>query len=110
MLLGNTLNADDVFQDWAIANLLQDDSIANGEYGYKSIQELPAFMMANTISCDSDSSFDSTVHQYGVDYIELNCDGAYQITFPDRRIPRLSPLILIREISISGPIKGIKAI
>lgn len=89
---GNTLNADDVFQDWAITNLLQDDSIANGEYGYKSIQELPAFMMANTISCDSDSSFDSTVHQYGVDYIELNCDGAYQITFSGQAHTAIVPV------------------
>lgn len=89
---GNPLNADDVFQDWAIANLLQNGSIGNGRYGYKSIQELPAFMMADTIPCGSNLPIDLTVHQYGVDYLKLDCDGTYQITFSGQENTQIVPV------------------
>ena len=89
---GKALNGDDIFQDWAIANLLQNLSIGNGEYGYKSIMEMPAFSMANTITCGVDSPLDASVHQYGVDYIALNCTGAYQLIFNGQEKVQIVPV------------------
>ena len=36
---GKTLTAEDVFADWAVANFLNDSSMAQGQYGYKSYAE-----------------------------------------------------------------------
>ena len=79
--LGESINADDLFADWAVANWLQDDSVADGRYDYKIDYTVPSFSPAKDVrSCPA--TIEGTVHQYGVDYIRLACgEGTYTLDF-----------------------------
>lgn len=74
------LTADDVFADWALANLLQDAKIADGRYSYKSYDPSSVAMDQTISSCQTEWN-SSTVHQYGTDYIPLTCSSDYTIEF-----------------------------
>ena len=56
----------DVFRDWVIANLVQDPSIAQGQYGYRRPPEGRPRVMDLTSSVQ-----DGSVGQYGTDYYRL---------------------------------------
>ncbi len=67
---GFDITSDDVFQDWLIANYLNDPSLADGRYLYEGID------LYDTVAVDHShrhypDSRSSTVHQYAADYIEL---------------------------------------
>lgn len=87
---GSISLGDQVFQNWTIANYLQDTEIENGVFGYGDFQNLPPFFSTEEIDCGSDW-VERTVSQYGTDYIELNCSGDFQIEFEaDRTVDLLS--------------------
>jgi hypothetical protein len=67
--------ADRVFQNWTIANYLQDSS---GIYSYEGYTGLPVFYSSDELSCDG-NWYESTVNQYGTDYIQIQCDGDYSV-------------------------------
>ncbi|MGV8025195.1 MAG: hypothetical protein AB2L18_01400 [Anaerolineaceae bacterium] len=75
------LTGDDVFQDWTIANLLQDSSLGNGEFGYQSIPDLSNFRVDGSIDCTSTIENPFSVHQYGVDYFDVDCDHPFSLQF-----------------------------
>ena len=67
---GFDVTSTDVFQDWLIANYLNDTSLGDGRYGYRDIE------LYDTVALDQShrrypDSRSSTVHQYAADYIEL---------------------------------------
>lgn len=76
---GQSVTADDVFVDWTVANYLQDNSVADGRFGYKNYKEAPQTTDTQVIrSCPSQWE-NASVKQYGVDYIRLDCGtGTYQ--------------------------------
>lgn len=79
---GNALiNGDDVFQDWTIANLLQDGSLDTGEYGYKSFPQISRFRVDGSIDCTTLIENPFSVHQYGVDYFDVSCDSPFSLQF-----------------------------
>ena len=88
--LGESINADDLFADWAIANWLQDTSIGDGRYGYKIDYTVPMFSPTNTVD-DCTSPLRDSVHQYGVDYIEIKCKGTHVLTFKGDTVVALFP-------------------
>ncbi|MDK2981314.1 MAG: immune inhibitor [Chloroflexota bacterium] len=67
--------ADQVFQNWSIANYLQE---ADGIYSYKEYPMMLPFYTSEALDCDG-NWYDRTVSQYGTDYIQVNCEGEYQI-------------------------------
>ncbi len=67
--LGTGMTHQDFFADWVIANLLDDPTIADGRYGYRDIDP-PSFSIDTTYS-SFPASGETTVSQYGTDYIEL---------------------------------------
>jgi len=69
---------DTVFQDFTLANFLQDTSVGDGQYGYESYDTVPAFFPTETITCGSES-IQRTVSQFGTDYIKVDCDREYTI-------------------------------
>jgi len=76
-----TGGADDLFADWTVANYLNDPSFASGRYAYHSYASVPDFSAGETVeSCDGEPQL-RTVHQYGADYIEVNCPGTVEFTF-----------------------------
>jgi hypothetical protein len=88
---GEPILADDVFVDWALTNYLQDQRIDDGRYDYYSYTPTMRSSVTNT---DSDCAVDwhaSSVTQYGVDLIELNCSGQKTLEFDGANLVNLIP-------------------
>jgi hypothetical protein len=69
---GLTETFDEVFEDWLVANLLDDASVRDGRYAHDGIDHHAT--VAQTLRPDGEAAGQS-VHQYGADYIELQGDG-----------------------------------
>ncbi len=80
--IGAGETADDLFADWAVANWLQDTTVGDGRYGYKTpgYTTQPWFRPQHEVKKCPDEGSD-TVHQYGVDYIKITCQGDYTLHF-----------------------------
>jgi immune inhibitor A len=87
---GQTLTAEDVFADWAVANFLNDSSLAQGQYGYQSYTE-KAPSPTDTISDCPTGLISASVHQFGTRYIELTCHGNVTINFSGSQHVSLVP-------------------
>jgi hypothetical protein len=75
------ITGDDFFQDWSIANFIQDDSVGDGRYSYPNYSNAPRASETETISTCPLSASTRTVNQYGVDYIRITCQGTYTLHF-----------------------------
>ncbi len=87
---GQPMGADDVFADWAAAMLLQDPSVGDGRYSFESYKGAPEPTLTETVSQCPGSSGPRSVSQYGVDYIRIDCEGDYTLSFDgDTLVPVL---------------------
>ena len=77
--LGTGMTHIDLFANWTIANLLDDPSIYNGQYGYESINPPDFTLDARLGPSDYPLARETTVNQYATDYIHL--DGDRPLTF-----------------------------
>ena len=87
---GKQVTADSLFADWAVANYLQNPQIDDGRYAYQNFPKAPR--THDTLSRKSCpfSNLDEQVHQYGVDYIDITCQGQYILHFKgDSSVPLL---------------------
>ena len=85
-----TLTAEDVFADWAVANFLNDSSLAQGQYGYQGFAEkVPG--PTDTISDCPTGPISANVHQFGTRYIEITCQGNLTINFTGSQHVSLVP-------------------
>ncbi len=78
---GQVVTADDLYLDWAIALLLQDSRVEDGRYAiriYPGAIVLPGGDAFNR--CPSEAQ-QFSVNQYGVDYVGLQCEGEYTLSF-----------------------------
>jgi hypothetical protein len=78
---GKIVTADDVFADWVVAMFMKDATIGDGRYTYYNYPDSPvpgATMEINKCPLDWKQS---TVKQYGVDYIEIKCPGKINLNF-----------------------------
>jgi len=72
-LSGGIIGADDVVIDWFLAFFLQDKRLGDGRYALKNYPGAPRPRATETLrACTSDFNT-RDVHQYGVDYIRLDC-------------------------------------
>ena len=67
-----------VFQNWTIANILQDPELENGIYAYRKGSSVPSFYSPETLECETDW-IEGTVNQYGTDYIDIKCEDDFMI-------------------------------
>jgi hypothetical protein len=88
---GELITADDVYMDWAIANFLQDESVGDGRYTYHNYPDAPQASATETISNCPQSTLTRDVHQYGVDYIAIQCAGDYTLSFTGSTVTGLLP-------------------
>jgi hypothetical protein len=80
-LRGRIPTADDLFQDWTLASFLQDGRIADGRYTYNNYPGAPSPEATETVrSCPTETGT-RLVHQYGVDYIRITCQGRFTLRF-----------------------------
>lgn len=90
-LTGQTITADGFFQDWVIANYLQDEDAGDGRFNYDNYPFAPQAGDTETIySCPS-QEINTDVHQYGTDYISITCEGDHTITFSGSETARVVP-------------------
>jgi immune inhibitor A len=78
-LTNETITAVDFFSDWAVTNYLSDSNVADGRYHYNVYPSAPTASPKNSISACPASRTDHTVAQFGVDYIEISCNGDYTL-------------------------------
>jgi hypothetical protein len=78
---GEPLTADDVFVDWLLASYLNEPSISEGRYFYHNYPDAPQADETETIRRCPQDEITRDVHQYGVDYIHINCSGEYNLHF-----------------------------
>ncbi len=79
--LGIGLAYEDLFADWIVANMLDDPTLANGQYGYEDINP-PSFDVETTYhESEYPISASATVHQHGTDYIELRSEQPLAFRF-----------------------------
>ena len=79
---GEQLTADDVFADWAVANLVGDANAADGRYSYPVYPDAPTVKPDVLVStCPIDGAINYTVSQFGVDYIKVTCPGEHILQF-----------------------------
>jgi len=124
---GTPISADDFFMDWAVTNFVLDKSIGDGRYVYSNYPGAHRASATETITSCPQSSLTRDVHQYGVDYISIECEGDLTLSFTGSTVTGLLPanpysgeyafwsnkgdesnMTLTREFdfsSISGPIE-----
>lgn len=93
-LTGKQITSDSLFSDWAAANYLKDNTIGDGRFNYSNYQDGPKMGATQTLYSCTDAAITSEVHQYGVDYLALKCDGDYEISFSGQPVVDLLPLPL----------------
>ena len=78
---GKQLTAEDVFADWAVANILGDERAGDGRYDYYIYPNAPVASPGFTFpNCPiGQTTYD--VAQFGVDYVEITCPGKHTLTF-----------------------------
>jgi immune inhibitor A len=88
---GKPVTADDVFMDWAVALFLLDDSVGDGRFTFHNYPDAPQTYATETISnCPSDIT--RNVHQYGIDYVSIDCAGDHLLRFEGSTVADLIPV------------------
>ena len=90
-LTGQDITADDFALDWMIANYLGAPNVADGRYTYHNYSQFPRTNAATTISTCPRSGMTFSVHQYGADYIAIDCQGSYSLHFEGSTATTLLP-------------------
>jgi hypothetical protein len=78
---GRVIQADDVFSDWVVSSYLDDPNAGDGRYAYQRYRNAPRPSPTEEMYNCSPDWQERTVHQYGADYIKINCPGAYTLNF-----------------------------
>jgi hypothetical protein len=91
-LLTNTLlKADDLVMDWVLTNYLLDENVGDGRFDYSNYPDAPQVFDTETVYDCMPGLQPRTVHQYGVDYIRIACDGSYTLRFEGAQKTTLLP-------------------
>jgi immune inhibitor A len=77
---GEPITADQVHKDWIIAMYLQDQTVDDGRYAYRSYTP-PMVSTSDEFDECPMTAQDRQVNQYGVDYIDIYCEGEYTLSF-----------------------------
>jgi hypothetical protein len=91
-LTGEEISADDVFTDWIIASYLRDGKAADGRYTYHNFPGAPQAEATETIYECPTELLTRDVHQFGADYIRINCQGEYTLQFEGSSLVDIIPV------------------
>ncbi len=88
---GRPLDADDFFLDWLITNYVQDERVFDGRYSYINYTSAPRFDTTHEISQCPKVVHAGEVYQYGVNSLQINCQGKFLLRFDgSEQVPVLS--------------------
>lgn len=76
---GQDITVDDLVSDWWIANYLDNPYVAEGQYYYQTFELSP--QMIETLRLSPGTQHRSLMHQYGVEYLEIEQSGTYALSF-----------------------------
>ena len=88
---GQPISADNFFMDWAVTNFLLDKSVGDGRYIYNNYSAANRASATETFYNCPQHSTSRDVHQYGVDYIAIECTGNHTISFTGSTVTGLLP-------------------
>ena len=88
---GKLITADDVFMDWAAAMYLLDKNVGDGRYTYHNYPGGPQTSDTEVIYDCPQSPLPRDVHQYGIDYIKVSCDGKHTLVFTGSTAVQMLP-------------------
>ena len=88
---GQPIIADDFFMDWAVTNFTLDGSVGDGRYIYNNYPAANRASATETITSCPQAPVTRDVHQYGVDYIAIECEGDYTLSFTGSTVTGLLP-------------------
>ncbi|MCC7117489.1 MAG: immune inhibitor A [Anaerolineales bacterium] len=91
-LTNQPIYADDLFMDWAVTNLVLDSSIGDGRYIYHNYSGANQAAETETVSSCPQTLSERDVHQYGVDYIKIDCAGDHTLSFSGSTVTGLLPV------------------
>jgi hypothetical protein len=86
------ITADDVYMDWAIAMYVMDKGVGDGRFFFHNYEDAPQTRATEIISTCPAAPAARAVHQYGVDYISVNCAGKHTIHFEGSTVTPLLPV------------------
>lgn len=89
---GIQINAGEVFSDWVVASFLNDESVSDGRYTYQILPEAPQAEATETIDRCPSQRITRDVHQFGVDYIQINCPGVHTLRFEGSSLVNVIPV------------------
>ncbi|WKZ37138.1 MAG: immune inhibitor A [Anaerolineales bacterium] len=90
-LTGEPITADDFFMDWVVTNFVLDRSVGDGRYIYDNYPGAHRASATESIYACPQAPLARTVHQYGADYIGIECAGEYTLSFTGSTITKLLP-------------------
>jgi len=91
-LTGKLITADDIYMDWAIALYLRDGSVGDGRYTFHNYPEAPQTSATEVVSDCPSGLLTRNVHQYGIDYVSVDCAGEHTLHFEGSPITDLIPV------------------
>lgn len=80
-ITGEPLTAEDIFAEWAVANILGDENVGDGRYDYQIYPSAPVASPSVTFPTCPMGQTNYDVAQFGVDYVEITCSGEYTLNF-----------------------------
>jgi immune inhibitor A len=87
---GEIITANEIYRDWAAALWLQDPTVDDGRYGYRSYHPPSPRTSMRIEDCPTEAR-SGEVNQYGLDYIVLRCEGDYVLEFQGVRAVPVVP-------------------
>jgi hypothetical protein len=74
-----------------VTNYINDEYNVTDRFRYSNYPDVPIFFPTESIDqCPTGKEY-RDVHQYGVDYIELSCQGSYTLKFEGQQLVRVLP-------------------
>jgi immune inhibitor A len=86
---GHDSTVDDLFAEWIVANYLDDTTIGDGRYGYRSAQLEPICPRERPAAFPWEQA--GTMPQYSAEYIELEGQGQASVRFEGATTAQLIP-------------------
>jgi len=86
---GQVYTANEVFTDWIVTNYLQDPTLEQSRYTYRSYSPYDVSVSDSISECPDQITSD--VSQYGVDYIEIDCPGTHTLSFKGGAVANILP-------------------
>jgi hypothetical protein len=91
-ITGIEITADNVFLDWVLASYLMNENVSDGRYIYKIFPDAPQAEETESIVRCPQEPMTRDVHQYGVDYLRINCQGDFTLLFEGSTETKVVPV------------------